>query len=867
MIRNVFFSCMVSWIIFGICVAFMGWKTSFALSKNATEEKPAEPGAMLKKEVSVVQPTGRSRQPIADREFSASNLWYEGALLGNGDVGVVVFGADDRLTFAVGKNDFWDRRYYFHLFKPLTFKKYMEMVKNEWPVDPVTGWVKPPGDIYETYEPELLRRDKRAKPLSKWHKPTPKPVCRISIYQPDAKTESGRRDLKPVKHVQSLEHAELTTHTSAFYTVSRVQKNANVVFIKLSGLSENTVILLKRNHDTTETGIEPAVHAVKDGLGVVIQDMPPERTYPDGFRCVVVAALLDGPAPQLHGDELRWSVNDNCTLALAVATTRDNPQPEAAARGLLSQSIKIGDDKLRQQHVAEWQKFWDTSWIKIDDAEIESLWYFCNYMLASASRPGAVAPGLFGPWIVEGRSAWGGSYTTDYNFQQTFAAALSCNHPELLEPYLSTLENMLPAARKFARDIYEAEGIAFPHEIYPINMHGQMRATDTYVVETPYLVQNFWEYYEYLQDEDFLRARAYPIIAECADFLASYATHEGDGKYAFYPTRSCEHHGLMPGLPFNRNGTPELGFARYIFKAALKGASLVGENGQRQLKWKKVLDGLPDYPKMRNQLGDVYLDCEVTDKELNVAPPVKFSLKSRPSKTPGNHGAWMFYNVPTSMLHIWPAGQVDMDSPADELLTAMRTWMTCKLEGSNDLVIRHMAAARLGIPSLEQFKQDVADRLMLNGAVTIKVNPLGKDISFEKGYFEYWANGIYTENCGLPVVINEMMLQSHNEVIKLFPTMDFYRTAEFYNLRAHGGFLISAGMEFGFVMWAEIEATVDRLCRVRLPWPFSVISVKNVSSEEKVDVRKDGNDIIFVAKRSNTYRIIPKTVNSCHMEE
>jgi hypothetical protein len=809
----------------------------------------------------------QNRHQINNREFEASNLWYEGALLGNGDVGVVAFGADDRITFAVGKNDFWDRRYYFHLFKPLTFRRYMEMVKNEWSADSVTGWVIPPGDIFETYEPELLLRNKRAKPLSKWHKPTPKPVCRISIWQPDAKTESGRRDLKRIKHIQSLENAELTTHTSAFYTVSRVQKKTNLVFINLEGLSEKTVISLKRNFDATETGIEPAVHTVKNGFGIVTQDMPPERTYPKGFKCVVVAILLNGAAPELHGQEIRWTVKENCTLVIAVATTRDNPQPETAARKLIHQMSKIGDAKLRQEHVAEWKKFWDASWIKIDDEEVERMWYFCNYMLASATRPGAIAPGLFGPWIVEDRSAWGGSYTTDYNFQQTFAAALSCNHPELLEPYLSTLENMLPAAREFARDIYEADGIAFPHEIYPINMHGQMRATDTYIVETPYLVQHFWEYYDYMQDEDFLRLRAYPIIAECADFLASYATNEGDGNYVFYPTRSCEHHGLMPGLPFNRNGTPELGFARYIFKAALKGASLVGEKGERQFKWQEVLDGLPAYAKMCNQLGEVYLDCEVTNEELNVAPPVQFTLDSRPSKTHGNHGAWMFYNVPTSLLHVWPAGQVDMDSPADELLTAMRTWMTLKLEGSNDLVLRHVAAARLGIPTLEKFKQDVADRLMLNGAVTIKVNPIKKDISYNKGYFEYWANGIYTENCGLPVVINEMMLQSHNDVLKLFPTMDFYRSAEFHNLRAHGGFIVSAEMEFGFVKWAEIKATVNRLCRVRLPWTLKVLSIINVTSGENVTVKKEGRDVTFATKKGETYRITPIILNQRSLEK
>ncbi|MFH1410456.1 MAG: hypothetical protein ABIG80_02765, partial [Patescibacteria group bacterium] len=349
----------------------------------------------------------QNRHQIKDHEFEASNLWYEGALLGNGDVGVVAFGADDRITFAVGKNDFWDRRYYFHLFKPLTFRRYMEMVKNEWPADSVTGLVIPPDDIYETYESELLLGNKNAKPLSKWHKPTPKPVCRINIWQPDVKNKFGRRELKPIKHVQSLENAELSTNTSTFCTVSRVQKNAALVFINLEGLSGETVISLKRNPDTTDSGIEPPVHSVDKSFGLMIQDMPPERTYPEGYRCAAVATLLNGPAPKLYDDEIRWTVTENCTLVLAVATTRDDPNPEASARKLIHQASRTGDAELRQEHVSEWQKFWNVSWIRIDDEAVEKMWYFCNYLLASASRPGAIAPGLFGPWIVEDRSAWG----------------------------------------------------------------------------------------------------------------------------------------------------------------------------------------------------------------------------------------------------------------------------------------------------------------------------------------------------------------------------------------------------------------------------------------------------------------------------
>jgi alpha-L-fucosidase 2 len=105
-----------------------------------------------------------------------------------------------------------------------------------------------------------------------------------------------------------------------------------------------------------------------------------------------------------------------------------------------------------------------------------------------------------------------------------------------------------------------------------------------------------------------------------------------------------------------------------------------------------------------------------------------------------------------------------------------------------------------------------------------------------------------------------MMLQSHNETIRLFPTLNVYRKAEFHHLRARGGFLVSAKVDRGFVEWAEIEATVNKACRVRLPWPRSILIIENLSSGTAVPVREEGNDIVFDTKAGNIYRITPKTI-------
>jgi len=335
-----------------------------------------------------------------------------------------------------------------------------------------------------------------------------------------------------------------------------------------------------------------------------------------------------------------------------------------------------------------------------------------------------------------------------------------------------------------------------------------------------------------------------------------FISDDGDGKYSLPNYKSLEH----PKSPLAKNGTPELGFIRYILKAAISGANILHRDNDQVLKWQKILKGLPSYPTARNHLGKIYVDCEIDDDTWNAAPPVELKYKGwRPSKLEGNTGAWMYYNLPNSLMHVWPSDQIDIDSPDDELLTAIRTWMTVKLEGSNNLVSHHVIASRLGINSYNDFKRDLSFRALPNGLVTTKVGKVSSEFDYDWGYFRFWSYGIFIENCGLPLVINEMMLQSQNNTIKLFPTLDVHRKAEFHHLRARGGFKVSAKVDRGFVELAEIEATVDRECRVRLPWPYSRLIIENISSGTDVSVKKDGNDIVFGAKAGNTYRITPKT--------
>jgi hypothetical protein len=95
--------------------------------------------------------------------------------------------------------------------------------------------------------------------------------------------------------------------------------------------------------------------------------------------------------------------------------------------------------------------------------------------------------------------------------------------------------------------------------------------------------------------------------------------------------------------------------------------------------------------------------------------------------------------------------------------------------------------------------------------------------------------GIWFENFGLPVVINECLLQSYNGTIRLFPNWPANQDAAFQTLRAAGGFLVSSSIQKGMIQQMEIVAENDNELRFYNPW----------GAEAKVKVATDGNERIM----------------------
>jgi hypothetical protein len=91
----------------------------------------------------------------------------------------------------------------------------------------------------------------------------------------------------------------------------------------------------------------------------------------------------------------------------------------------------------------------------------------------------------------------------------------------------------------------------------------------------------------------------------------------------------------------------------------------------------------------------------------------------------------------------------------------------------------------------------------------------------------YWAMaveiyghaGAWAETLGVTAPLNEMLLQSYNRIIRVFPNWPKEIPASFRQFRTEGAFLVSASWRNGAVAAVEILSEKGVDCRLFSPWP------------------------------------------------
>lgn len=509
-------------------------------------------------------------------------------------------------------------------------------------------------------------------------------------------------------------------------------------------------------------------------------------------------------------------------IACALSGNFKNDDCLQAVRHTLNTFNKDSTQIITNKHQAWWKSYWDKSWIQIPDKAIERLYYISNYTLASCSRDKDFPPSLFGSWITRERPDWNADYHLNYNHMAPYYGLYSSNHIEQADPYYAPLLAFAERGKYYAQKVTGiANGMLLPVGIGPLGIE-TTRKTKNMERKDPdfikgrhtedeglfwgqksnaaYAVVNMSMQFYYTCDSTFT-AKVYPFVKSVATFWEGYLKME-NGEYIIY--NDAIHEGTLG----DTNPILSLGLVRLVMRTAIDMGKTLNVDEERYARWEDIYNRLASYPV----------------QERNGKKVFRYTSKGT---------AWVDGNT-LGIQHIYPAGQINIDSKQEWVTVAKNTiaemgrWLD--MNGSNSFF---PAAVRIG------YNPDT---------ILYQLNKYVHH-TYPNGFQLNNPHGI--ENCStVPNTINEMLCMSTGGVIRLFAVWPKEKDAAFHTLRAEGAFLLSSRLSKGAVDFVRICSEKGKECVVRNPWKGKKVLVKTAGHET---LTLSGETIHFQTLPGTTY--------------
>jgi len=434
-----------------------------------------------------------------------------------------------------------------------------------------------------------------------------------------------------------------------------------------------------------------------------------------------------------------------------------------------------------KSHTMWWHKYWEKSGIRISEKLFEQNWYITQYLLGSCSRKGAPPMPLQGVWTADDGKLppWKGDYHHDLNTQMCYYPYLKANHVEEGLCFLDFLWDLLPQAKIFAQQFYQADGICLPTVM---SIDGQPMCGWPMYSFSPasqiWLCQLFERHYRFTCDQDFLRSRAYPYLKETAKFILSLLQEDADGLLYLPLSSSPEIHGDEPQAWLTPNSNYDLALMRYLF-FQLSELSLTVCPEDHPL-WHSTLQKLPELALNHNGAYRVSPTEDLTESHRHFS----HLMAVHPLRL-------IAYDIPEHKAVI--------DACIDEMeLLGSGQWVGFSFAWMAELY------------ALQKNGEGAAAQLELFWRYFCSSNGFHVNGDHKKGGFTIWHYRPFTleGNMCAADALQEMLLFSETDTIELFPAVPKrFKFVSFENFRAQKGLFVSARMEDSIVTFVAIHAT------------------------------------------------------------
>lgn len=512
-------------------------------------------------------------------------------------------------------------------------------------------------------------------------------------------------------------------------------------------------------------------------------------------------------------------------------TYRSGVAPEKITVRTVESAAQKGFDTLYKAHYADYSEIYNRVSLRINsdvaympadrlleeykkgnraamDA-LETLYFqYGRYLLISSSRKGALPANLQGVWNESNTPPWCCDYHTNVNLQMNYWGAYNTNMPETALPLVEFLDALREPGRVTAREYYNiASDSENPENGWVVHTQcspfgwtapGWDFCWGWCTAAAAWFMQNIWEYYEFTCDKEYLKEKIFPIMRESARFYTQWLIcDKKQNRLVSSPTYSPEHG------PVSVGNTYEQSLIEQFFIDFLKASEVVGEQGALQSKVREMLPLLKPYSVSKT--GQLKEWFEEDDKAFDR------------SKIQKNH------RHISHLMGLYPGKRITSETP--ELMRAAIATMNDRGDESTGWA----RAYRINLWS----RTGDGNRAykLLRGLI--------ENCTFVNLWDVHPPFQI-DGNFGASAGIAEMLLQSHEGVIRLLPALpNEWKSGEFTGLCARGGFTVDAGWNSGAVTFLKVSTQTGGECKIAYPTADGVtsVNVKLSAGEERVIIR------------------------------
>ncbi|WP_165040761.1 glycoside hydrolase N-terminal domain-containing protein [Dysgonomonas sp. ZJ709] len=245
-------------------------------------------------------------------------------------------------------------------------------------------------------------------------------------------------------------------------------------------------------------------------------------------------------------------------IAFDLRTDYSNEQYRQDCVSTVGKALSQSYDVLKNNHIKDYSNLYsrvdlflgesdadklptDKRWEQVkagkEDVGLDALFFqYARYLLIAASRENSPLPAnLQGLWNdnLACNMGWTNDYHLDINTQQNYWLSNIGNMHECNTPLFSYIKDLSVYGQKTAKNIYGARGWAANTiaNVWGYTPSGQGVNWGLFPLAGTWIASHLWTHYTYTLDQNFLRDKAYPILKSNAEFLLDYMVQDPNSDY------------------------------------------------------------------------------------------------------------------------------------------------------------------------------------------------------------------------------------------------------------------------------------------------------------------------------------------------